>query len=66
MFFSCTTLVPFNGLLINPSKSEVAFFGTRQRLACTNLPPNVEIAGELIPVSNQLKILGVILDRTLL
>jgi len=66
---ACSSAVQYwflsHGLLINPSKSEVEFFGTGQRLACTNLPPNVEIAGELIPVSNQLKILGVILDRTL-
>ena len=54
-----------NGLLLNPDKSEVIFFGTRQRLHSTNLPTSISIAGNVITVSPTLKILGVKLDSTL-
>jgi hypothetical protein len=54
-----------NGLLLNPDKSEVIFFGTRQRLHSTGLPTSISIAGNVIAVSTTLKILGVKLDSTL-
>jgi hypothetical protein len=54
-----------NGLLLNPDKSEVIFFGTRQRLHSTNLPTSITIAGNVIPVSPTVKILGVKLDSSL-
>lgn len=54
-----------NDLLLNPSKSEVALFGTRQRLLHSTLPPNVSVAGSSVVVNDVLKILGVTLDSTL-
>lgn len=54
-----------NDLLLNPDKSEVAFFGTRQRMQRVNLPTSVTVAGSSVAVCNTLKTLGVKLDRTL-
>jgi Reverse transcriptase (RNA-dependent DNA polymerase) len=54
-----------NGLFLNQDKSETIFFGTRQRLRSTQLPPTVPIAGNTISVSSTLKILGVRFDETL-
>jgi len=34
-----------NGLLLNPTKSELAFFGTKQRLQRVTLPANITVAG---------------------
>jgi len=53
------------GLLLNPRKSEVAFFGTKQRLLRVTLPANVTVAGSSVTVNGVLKILGVTLDSTL-
>jgi len=50
------------GLLPNPMKSEVAFFGTKQRLQRVTLPANVTVAGSSVTVNGVLKILGVTLD----
>jgi len=54
-----------NGLLLNPTKSKVAFFGTKQRLQWVTLPANVTVAGSSVTVNGVLKILGVTLDSTL-
>ena len=54
-----------NGLLLNPTKSEVAFFRTKQRLQWVTLPANVTVAGSSVTVKGVLKILGVTLDSTL-
>ena len=54
-----------NGLLLNPAKSEVAFFGTKQRLQRVTLPANATVAGSSVTVSGVLKILRVTLDSTL-
>ena len=54
-----------NDLLLNPDKSEVAFFGTRQRLQRVALPGSVSVAGCDVAVSDTLTTLGVKLDRTL-
>ena len=51
-----------NGLLLNPTKSEVVFFGTKQRLQRLTLPANVTVAGSSVTVNGVLKILGVTLD----
>jgi len=53
-----------NGLLLNPTKSEVAFFGTNQRLQQVTLPANVTVAGSSVTVNGVLKILGVTLQWT--
>jgi hypothetical protein len=50
---------------LNPDKSEVIFFGTKQRLQSSNLPTSITIAGHVIAVSSAVKILGVTLDSTL-
>ncbi|HSN23842.1 MAG TPA: reverse transcriptase family protein, partial [Methylomicrobium sp.] len=54
-----------NDLLLNPDKSEVAFFGTRQRMQRVNLPASVTVAGSSVAVCDTLKTLGIKLDRTL-
>jgi len=54
-----------NDLLLNPDKSEVAFFGTRQRFQRVNLPTHVTVAGSSVAVCDTLKTLGVKLDGTL-
>ena len=50
---------------MNPDKSEVAFFGARQRLCRMMLRQTVNIAGSEVKVSGTLKTLGVKLDSTL-
>jgi len=54
-----------NALLLNTDKSEVVYFGTRQRLRVSKLPESVIIAGSTITTTDQLKILGVVLDSSL-
>ena len=54
-----------NNLLLNPDKSDVIFFGTHQRLRSSNLPSSIQIAGNAIHVSLDVKILGVKLDQRL-
>ena len=55
----------FNGLALNPEKSEAIWFSTRQHSA--SLPPvsSVNISGSVIPISNTVKTLGVTLDSHL-
>ena len=54
-----------NDLLPNSEKLEVCFFGTRQKLSKTPLPPSVTVADCPITVSDKLKTLGVTLDAVL-
>ena len=54
-----------NGQLLNPTKSEMTFFGTKQRLQWLTLPANVTVAGSSVTVNGVLKILVVTLDSTL-
>ena len=54
-----------NALLLNSNKSEVIYFGTRQRLRVSVLPESVTIAGRSITTTDKLKILGVVLDCSL-
>jgi len=51
-----------NGLLLNPDKSSIAFFGTRARLKKTDLPFDVNVAGASVTVSDELRVLGVTID----
>jgi hypothetical protein len=51
-----------NGLLLNPDKSVVVYFGTRSRLHQTNLPSHVTVAGHDVIVSDKLTVLGVTID----
>jgi len=50
-------------LLLNPTKSESSYLGTRQRLDIFNLPTDIDIADSHIPVHDLLKILGVTIDK---
>ena len=52
-------------LLLNPTKSEVLLFGTRQRLQRLTLPANVTVAGSSVTVNGVLKTLRVTLDSML-
>jgi Reverse transcriptase (RNA-dependent DNA polymerase) len=54
-----------NGLLLNPDKSVVVYFGTRRRLQQTNLPSHVTVAGHDVIVSDKLTVLGVTTDSEL-
>jgi len=65
LYVRAAALILVNGLLLNPTKSEVAFFGTKQRLQRVTLPASVTVAGSSVTVNGVLKILGVTLDSTL-
>ena len=55
-----------NGLVINPDKSESVLFSTAQKARISPLGlNNVDVAGCLVPLSDNVKILGVTLDRHL-
>ena len=53
-----------NGLALNPLKSEVIEFGTAQALHKSNIQ-DFNVAGSVIAVSDQIKSLGVVLDKRL-
>ena len=55
-----------NGLTLNPDKSEAIVFGTTQRSRSLPMSSTVNVAGTLVQVSNQVRILGVTLDSRLL
>jgi len=50
-----------SGLLLNPSKSSLMYFGTGSRLQNTVLPTQVMVAGSNVDVPDSLQILGVTL-----
>ena len=52
-------------LKLNPTKSEVMFFGSSRILAKYNLPSVVTLDGTTFPISFKLKILGFTLDSNL-
>ena len=52
-------------LKLNPTKSKVMFVGSSRLLAKYNLPSVVTLDGTTLPISSQLKILGVTLDSNL-
>jgi len=54
-----------NGLLLNPNKSSVAYFGTGRRLQNTALPTTITVAGSNVDITGSLHILGVTLDSIL-
>ena len=54
-----------NDLLLNPDKSDAAFFGTVPGLKKAELPPSVIVAGCPVNISDRLKLLGVTLDSAL-
>ena len=55
-----------NGLQLNPDKSEALIVGTANQLrAVTSSVPCVSVAGVDLPVADDMKVLGVVLDRRL-
>ena len=59
------TLFYLNGLTLNPDKSETIIFGTRQSALTLPSLNNIDVASCKVPISSQVKILGVTLDSTL-
>lgn len=55
----------FNGLAINPNKSEAILFGSRQRLRSFPSLSSIDLAGSAVPLSDSVKTLGVTLDSML-
>jgi len=56
----------FNGLLLNPSKSEAIWIGTQSQLKTTaSVTPNLTIASSPISPSDSIKIVGVTYDGNL-
>ena len=54
-----------NGMALNPDKSETILLGTRQRAHSYSNLTTVNVAGCQIPLADQIKILGVTLDKNL-
>ena len=52
----------YNGLSLNPDKSEAIVFGTTQRSRSLSITSTVNVDGTLVQVFNQVRILGVTLD----
>lgn len=53
-----------NGMMLNPTKSEVIAVGTRVQAAAAAASGTVEIAGSQVPFSSDVKLLGVTIDST--
>ena len=53
-----------NGLQLNPDKSEALIVGTSSQLTSTSAM-SVSVAGVDLPVADEMKVLGVVLDRRL-
>ena len=54
-----------NGLALNPDKSDAVIFGTTQRTRSLPNLSTVNVAGAIVPISDYIKLLGVILDSRL-
>jgi len=55
-----------NGLQLNPDKSEALIIGTTAQLhAVASVVSSVAVAGVELPVAEEMKVLGVVLDRRL-
>ena len=54
-----------NGLALNPDKSDTIVFGTAQRAHTLPRLTSINVAGVTVPISSEVKILGVTLDTTL-
>ena len=55
----------YNGFALNPDKSEAIVFGNSQRSRSLPITSTVNVAGKIVQVSNQVRILGVTLDSRL-
>jgi len=55
-----------NGLQLNPDKSEALIVGTANQLRAVTPPvSSVSVAGVDLPVADDIRVLGVVLDRRL-
>ena len=54
-----------NGLQLNPDKSEALIVGTSSQLTSMSAMSSVSVAGADLPVADEMKVLGVVLDRRL-
>jgi exonuclease III len=54
-----------NGLMLNPDKSEALLVGTHQQRSAVATIKSVPVAGVVLPISSELKSLGVIMDSQL-
>ena len=54
-----------NGLQLNPDKSEALIMGTANQLWAASGLSMVKVAGVDLPVAEDIKVLGVVLDRRL-
>ena len=62
MLAACTS----DGLQLNPNKSEALIVGTSDQLRQVSpAVPSVTVADVDLPVAEQMKVLGVVLDRRL-
>src|SRR5664279_1749555 len=54
-----------NGMLLNPTKSEAIAIGTRAQVAAASANGAVIVAGNRVPLSDSVKLLGVTIDSVL-
>jgi len=54
-----------NELQLNADKSEALVMGTANQLRSASSLTSVKVAGDYLPVANNIKVLGVLLDRRL-
>jgi len=54
-----------NGLQLNPDKSEALIMGTANQLRAASSLTSVKVAGVALPLADDVKVLGVVLDRRL-
>jgi len=54
-----------NGMMLNPTKSEIIAVGTRAQVEVASASRAVDVAGTRVPFSDHVKLLGVNIDSTL-
>jgi len=54
-----------NSLQLNPDKLEALIIGTSNQLHTTSIPSSVSVAGSDLPAAEDMKVLGLVLDRRL-
>jgi hypothetical protein len=54
-----------NGMMLNPTKSEIIAVGTRAQVEVASASRAVDVAGTRVPFSDHVKLLGVTIDSTL-
>ena len=55
-----------NGLVLNPDKTDAVFLGTHRRSKSHTTIDSINVSGVAIQPSNQVNLLGVVLDETLM